>query len=179
MKDKLYLETSVARFLVSKPKGDVQFLALQKQAQRWWECRLSDFDVFVSEKLISDLASYRVSASDELWRKLESLSPLQPTAASEKLSRALLEENVLPADAEEAASHIAVAAIHDVKFLISQDYRHVANAHFRRKIQAVCSSQGFECPVICTPPQLMGDFAEDDPIVAEVREIRHQLFSTI
>ena len=63
------------------------------------------------------------------------------------------------ADAMKAAvdaAHIAVAAVHEMDFLLTWNCRHIANAEMFATIERVCRERGCACPVICTPEELMG-----------------------
>lgn len=41
-------------------------------------------------------------------------------------------------------------------YLLTWNFRHLANASLRKRIDVICLDQGFEAPVICTPEELMG-----------------------
>ena len=53
------------------------------------------------------------------------------------------------------------------------NFRHIANAAMRSRIERVCRSAGYEPPVICTPHELMevshGETNRDDRVIAAVR----------
>ena len=53
------------------------------------------------------------------------------------------------------AAHIAVAAVHGVHFLLTWNFRHIANAETMDGIRQVCTGAGHSFPVICTPEELM------------------------
>ena len=42
-----------------------------------------------------------------------------------------------------------------VDFLVTWNFRHIANAAMRVQIEQVCRQAGYEPPVICTPNELM------------------------
>lgn len=63
---------------------------------------------------------------------------------------------VVPEKAKEDALHIAAAAFYGMDYLLTWNCKHIANAEMRNKIIDVVQSQEFECPVICTPEELMG-----------------------
>lgn len=75
---------------------------------------------------------------------------------AETLATALLGEVPLPARAAADALHIAVAAVNGVSYLVTWNCTHIANATLRPQIEAVCRRLGYEPPVICTPPELLG-----------------------
>ena len=41
-------------------------------------------------------------------------------------------------------------------FLLTWNCTHIANAEMAVAIEKACQTQGFVCPVICTPEELMG-----------------------
>ncbi len=55
------------------------------------------------------------------------------------------------------ALHIAVAAVQRVQYLVTWNFKHIANATMRSKIEQTCRDNGFEPPIICTPPEIPGD----------------------
>jgi hypothetical protein len=54
------------------------------------------------------------------------------------------------------AFHIAIAAVNGVNYLLTWNYKHIANATLRGRIEQICRDAGYEPPTICTPDELMG-----------------------
>ena len=65
----------------------------------------------------------------------------------------------MPAKAAEDALYIAIAAVHKVDFLLSWNFKHIANAVLQANIAARLSHMGLALPFICPPEELAG---EDD-----------------
>ncbi|MDE2979077.1 MAG: hypothetical protein OXU63_16385 [Acidobacteriota bacterium] len=59
-----------------------------------------------------------------------------------------------PAAANDAA-HIAIAAVNQVDYLVTWNFRHIANATMRARIEDACRRAGRRPPVICSPNQIM------------------------
>jgi len=59
-----------------------------------------------------------------------------------------------PAAANDAA-HIAIAAVNQVDYLVTGNFRHIANATMRARIEDACRRAGRRPPVICSPNQIM------------------------
>jgi len=57
--------------------------------------------------------------------------------------------------ATQDALHIALAASKGIDFLLTWNFRHIANAILQNKIKDTCRKQGYEPPVICSPQQIM------------------------
>lgn len=62
---------------------------------------------------------------------------------------------VIPQRAATDAVHIALAASHRMDFLMTWNCVHLANAATAKEVARVCERYGLECPVICTPEELM------------------------
>jgi hypothetical protein len=63
------------------------------------------------------------------------------------------------------ALHVAISAVHGINYLVTWNFKHIANATMRDRIESVCRDNGFEPPIICTPEELAGD--EDDTNVTD------------
>ena len=87
------------------------------------------------------------------------LSVLQLTPEAEGLTRALLATGALPARAQTDAAHLAIAAAAQADYLLTWNCRHLANAQILRRLEAEAKRAGWKLPKVCTPPELMGDFA--------------------
>lgn len=75
-----------------------------------------------------------------------------------KLTSYLLEEGALAQKAKDDATHVALAAIHQMDYLLTWNCRHIDNAEMKPVIRRVCASFGVDCPEICTPEELLGDY---------------------
>ena len=73
-----------------------------------------------------------------------------------QLASALLQSGIIPNKAARDAAHIAVSAVHGIEYLMTWNCAHIANAMIVKTVQAICVKNGFSCPVICTPEELMG-----------------------
>ena len=92
---------------------------------------------------------------------LEAVAILDATADSEALTRRRLELGALPRQAANDAAHIAIAVTNGATYLVTWNFRHIANAALRTRIERVCRQEGYEPPAICTPNELMEAGRED------------------
>ncbi len=61
----------------------------------------------------------------------------------------------MPQSAPNDAAHVAIAVVNRVDYLVTWNFRHIANAAMRSSIEDVCRRAGHPLPVICSPNQLM------------------------
>ena len=116
---------------------------------RRFECCTSALTVEEAGRGHREAAARRLEA-------LDGIAMLRVTEAVIALSDALIRERALPASAQNDAIHIAVSAVHGVDYLLTWNFRHLANAESRPLIREVCERQGYNSPEICTPSELMG-----------------------
>jgi hypothetical protein len=73
------------------------------------------------------------------------------------LAGALLEAGAIPAGYADDAMHVALAVVHGSDYLLTWNFRHLANAGVRERIAAACRAHGYQPVAICTPEELMED----------------------
>jgi hypothetical protein len=157
MKSKVYIETSVINYLTARPSRDILIAANQQVTQEWWQERRSSFDVYIS---ISQLVEQEISSGDteavaKRQQALMNCSFLDITPEAVNLAERLIEQNAIPRQAAEDALHIAVATVSGMDYLLTWNFKHIANAAMRANVELVCRLNGYEPPVICSPMELM------------------------
>ena len=157
MKSKVYIETSIVSYLITKPSNDMRAMANLHTTIEWWEHRRPDFDIYVSEFVIAESSQGNPDVSIRRLAVIEGIPELDVTEEVKHLAKALITEGPIPYGAEIDAYHIAVATTHGMDYLLTWNCTYIANAAMRPKIEAVCRAHDFEPPTICTPQELMED----------------------
>ncbi len=65
----------------------------------------------------------------------------------------------LPKKAQADAIHIASASFYGCDFLLTWNFKHIANARIKRRLERILHEHGYESPTICTPDELTGELA--------------------
>jgi predicted nucleic acid-binding protein len=157
MVPKVYIETSVISYLAARPARDVVVLAHQQLTREWWIAERQFFDLYTSEIVRIEAERGDPEAARARLAVIQSTKQLAASEAAEQLVPVLLRETGLPSKALVDMSHVALATVHGMQFLLTWNCKHIANAMVLRKVARACRSHGFEPPVICTPEELMGD----------------------
>ncbi len=155
MKPKVYIETSVISYLAARPGRDILVAANQQVTQEWWQDRREKFDLYVSQLVDQEISSGDVEAVSKRQQALTSCSFLDITPEAVGLANKLIEQNAIPKQAAEDALHIAVATVSGMDYLLTWNFKHIANAAMRADVELVCRLNGYEPPVICSPMELM------------------------
>lgn len=69
---------------------------------------------------------------------------------------------LVPEKAKLDALHVASAAVAEVEYLVTQNCRHIANAHVLPKIYQFLRELGFKPLLICTPAEFLGNPDDDE-----------------
>lgn len=155
MKPTVYIETSIISYLTARPSNDIRSAARQNSIIEWWEKYSVNFDLFVSEYVFAEAAGGNVAAAERRLGALQDFPVLETTLLVRELAEKMLQQGILPRNAELDAYHISVAAAHGMEYLLTWNCKHIANAIMRPKIEAICIDADCEPPVICTPDELM------------------------
>lgn len=118
-----------------------------------------NFDLFVSEVVLRECQSGDGHAAARRMEAIGNIPLLALTQRGADIAATLLTEGIMPAKAAEDALHIAIAAVHQVDFLLSWNFKHIANPVIQAKIAAKLGTMGLTLPFICPPEELLG---EDD-----------------
>ena len=154
--ESVYIETTVISYLASRPSRDLLVAAHQQASYDWWKSRRSKFECFVSQVVLDEVAAGDVAASAKRMAFVTDIPVLQVDEKAEHLTEAILASGAIPVRAVRDAAHIAVAAVNSVDYLLTWNCKHLANAQIMRRVAQVCTSNGFDAPIICTPEELMG-----------------------
>ncbi|MEI6209481.1 MAG: type II toxin-antitoxin system VapC family toxin [Desulfuromonadales bacterium] len=154
---RVYLETTVISYLAARRSKVIALAWHQKITHDWWAVRRHDFELFVSELVVMEASRGDVEAAARRIDVLGGLSLLEINNKVYSLAEAFIAEGVVPTTFGDDAFHIAISAVHGVDYLLTWNCKHIANAEMRVKIESVARKNGFICPVICTPEELMGD----------------------
>jgi predicted nucleic acid-binding protein len=157
MKPKVYLETSVISYLAARPSRDLLVAANQQITHEWWETHRQKFDLFISSLVVQEISRGNAEAASRRMQAVSGIALLQLDELTVLLSKSLVEQGVVPIRAAEDAMHIAVAARKGMDYLLTWNFRHIANAAIRVDIEKVCRAAGYEPPIICSPQELMED----------------------
>ena len=152
---KVYVETSVVSNLTARRSYNLIDAARQVATQAWWDEAFSCYALFSSLLVEREAAKGDQEAADRRMGVVRLLEQLPITKDAEVLAEKLLEATAVPRTSYEDAVHIAIAAVNEMDFLVTWNCKHIANAVTMPKIYEICRINGFRCPLICTPEQLM------------------------
>ena len=162
MKPRVYVETSVVSYLTARPARDIVVAGRQQSTRDWWAAASRRFELVASELVREEAGVGDPEAANARLAALAPLGVLGTSGEALELAQRLVAAGAVPRSAAQDAAHVAIAAVHGVEFLATWNFRHIANATARRRIEAVCRESGIEPPVLCTPEELAEAEEVDD-----------------
>ncbi len=155
MHQRVYIETTFISYLTALPNRDVVIAGHQQITHEWWDKYRGSYELCASLLVLQEAGAGDPEAAKERLDVLETMTLLAVKDEALALAKELVKAGALPAVAVDDALHIAIAATNGVPYLLTWNCRHMANATMRPFIEAVCASNGYKAPIICTPEELL------------------------
>lgn len=128
--------------------------AHQQITRAWWTTQRHRYELFVSPLVLQEAGGGHSNMANQRLASVKGFQVLEVTEDAVTLAERLLEFRSLPAKARVDALHIGIATVHGMEYLLTWNCKHIANAHTRNRINAVCRECGYEPPIMCTPEEL-------------------------
>jgi predicted nucleic acid-binding protein len=152
--EKVYLDTSFISYLVARRSRDLIMSARQQLTIEWWENERGKYELFISEMVLQEAQE---GDPEEIAKRLNVVAGLPFLDLTDEIARLadqLLKRGILPTKAARDAVHIAAATVHRMDYLLTWNFKHIANAHVRKMVDRIFQNAGYETPVICTVEEM-------------------------
>lgn len=154
-KPTLYLESTIPGYLAAPPSRDLIVAAHQQVTHAWWETARPKYEIYISEAVIAEVRSGEPETAAERLTLIESLQILALTERVEQTVRAYQEGLGLGRDAWLDIVHLAFASANRLDYLLTWNFKHLANGHVIKRLQGVNRELGLETPLVLTPEALL------------------------
>jgi len=151
------LETIIPSYLTSRPSRDLIIAGHQQITREWWETRRDTFQLYISQLAVDEAGAGDPVAARKRLKVLQDLPLLDITPEVAEVASSILASGKVPRKAATDAAHIAIAAVHGMDFRVTWNCVHIANAAIAKALASIYRGHAYECPVICTPEELMGE----------------------
>lgn len=156
-KPTLYLETTVPSYLLAEPSRDIVAAARQDITRRWWKRDEKKFNVVISDVVLKEAAKGDRKASKKRLVFLEQFSVLEAVSEVPLITELYLREKIVPFGSAEDAAHLAFACVHEVAFICTWNFKHLANAFSLKRLRLLNDLHGLYTSSVCTPEELLGE----------------------
>ena len=154
MKPRVYVETTILSYLAARPTSQPVAAARQLITRQWWEREKDKYVLLISEVVETECEQGDPIAIARRREYLKGLSLFPIDGVILELARRLVVPGAIPEKAAPDAIHIAAAAVTQCEFLLTWNFRHIANVHIRREVERILAIHGYKT-TICTPEELL------------------------
>lgn len=130
--------------------------AMQEMTLEWWSTRRRKYDVYISELVVEEVRQGDADAVQRRLSSLKGIASLRITREVVDLANEFIKQGAIPAKAISDATHVALAVVHGVDYLLTWNCRHIDNVENKPMIRSICAVAGYPYPEICSPQELMG-----------------------
>ena len=126
----------------------------QKLTHEWWKEERHKFLLYSSAFVRQEASGGDPAAAG---RRLVFLTPLPELDVPDDLDQLeadLIRLFQLPPRAATDASHLGMAIIHRIDYLLTWNCAHLANATLQKDLHAYCLYHNLHFPIVCTPETL-------------------------
>jgi len=157
VKPSVYIETSIVSYLTARPSRDLVVAANQEMTARWWRTAPDLYDLYISQLVRAEVGRGDEDAANRRLALLSEIQELKNLPEAMNLAARFIQIGALPPNAREDASHLALASVHGIDFFLTWNCRHINNATKKPLMRRICEEDGYRCPEICTPYELLGE----------------------
>lgn len=151
----VYVETTVIGHLVGRIVADPIVAGRQAVTRQWWATSNTKHQLFVSLLVADECRAGDPAAAAERISTLNSLDFLDILPEVHQLANQLMAGHAIPLTEPRDAAHVSLAAMHGIQYLVTWNFKHIANPSTRSVIELICRRAGYSPPIICTPDELL------------------------
>lgn len=152
---RVYLDTSIPSYVPDVLSTQKDVARRQRITDVWWRRYRERFELYISSEVEREAKAGGETHAQRRMERLLGIKRLPVSLQSRELASLLVHTGVLPIKADADATHIAIAAVNDIEYLLTWNCKHMANPFIARRVVQTCEKLGFRSPKICTPEVLM------------------------
>jgi predicted nucleic acid-binding protein len=152
-----YIETTIPSYYAARNARSILQASRQLATREWWDGGCSGFELVTSTETLNEAAEGDPMRAAERLALLRGLPVLPVTNETASLARLLVRSGLVPEIAAPDAIHIALASVHEIDFLITWNFKHIANPHIRERMRMGINDAGHRMPVMCSPEELLNE----------------------
>ena len=150
----VYIETTIPSYYCETRRSPA--IAAWREATRtWWHNYRAAYDLFTSAYVLAELRRAPAAKARLAQQLLAGVPILDEPPGVQDVVAYYIAHRLMPADALGDAAHLALASMHGVKFLLTWNCRHLANANKVQHIAVLNARLGLPVPIVTTPLELI------------------------
>lgn len=151
----VYIETTIPSYLAAHPSRHTVMAQHQKFTHEWWNTERARYRLFTSFLVRAEASRGDAVAAARRMPYLDHIPDLDVPLEADALSKNLIKLLNIPRKAEADATHLALAILHRITYLLTWNCTHLANPILQKELIEYCQYHQLHVPVICTPELLL------------------------
>lgn len=152
-KPTIYLDTNIISAL-HYSGSDINAMAHRMATRDWWESERRFFSMFASVVTEQELARGVFGNQRTCLRFVRKFRYVPISANVRKLAGVLVEQGVVPATEPGDAAQLAVAIVHNMDYLLTWNYAHLANPVTQARGEKILKSLEYRMPWLVSPDSI-------------------------
>jgi predicted nucleic acid-binding protein len=145
-KPTVYLDTSVISAYWYQ-RSDVSMLARRLRTRDWWKLERRYFQVMASTFVEIELRAGSFPKQSECLKTVRRIRYLPVSNAIDEWVEELLSQSIVPSTKETDAAHLAICCVHEIDYLLTWNYAHLANPVVQAKLEKMCADLRITSPL--------------------------------
>ena len=152
-----YIETTIPSYYTARNARSILQASRQLATREWRDGGCSGFELVTSTETLNEAGEGDSTMATERLALLQGIRVIPVTKEAADLARLLVTSGLVPAIAAPDAVHISLASVHRIDFLVTWNFKHIANPHIRERMRMKINDSGHRMPVMCSPEELLND----------------------
>jgi predicted nucleic acid-binding protein len=154
-KPRIYLDTTMISYCAARLHRDPVVRSRQLATRKWWQEYREHSEFCISSYVTEEIEKGDSTAATKRMECVLGVRVIAPELATQALAQKLLKELRIPHRSRMDALHLAIAAANGLDYIVSWNFKHMANAGIRAVYRDVCLDRGLEPPEITTPEEML------------------------
>jgi predicted nucleic acid-binding protein len=154
---KVYIETSVVSYFTGETNRNIIIAGHQASTKDFWAKLNIEIEPVISALVIKEASQGAEEKAKARANALQGFIVIDISSEAEHLADLLVINNGIPKEFPEDALHIAIAAVANIDFIATWNFKHINNPFTKNKIKKIIEDTGYVCPVLASPEELLGE----------------------
>lgn len=152
-KHTFYLETTVPNYVFNNVYPDRQHTAKKV----FMAVKKGKINAFISQVVADELDASEEPRKSELSEIIRGVRILPITKEVDDLARRYIKEEIFPKGKLADATHVAVASVNQIDYLLSWNFKHIVRIKTKEKVAGINKLLGYKTPEIVIPEEIIFD----------------------
>ncbi|NQT69869.1 MAG: type II toxin-antitoxin system VapC family toxin [Desulfobacteraceae bacterium] len=142
-------------YFTARPSRDIIVAGHQETTRDLWPNLTAKYETYISAIVYEEAGKGDPDQAQMRLSAIEAFPMIDIDDDARFLAEKIIAGRGIPADYPEDALHVAVAAVNGMDVVVTWNFAHLNNPFTRRAIRRIVELEGYVCPEICSPQELI------------------------